>query len=93
MIAVGVLTVFPLYFIVITAFKTRKEYLTNEFLPPSHPTLANFRAAFRDGAAPALGRQQPRHHGQRRDRGDRLGARRLSAGAHRASPAGCRSSR
>jgi ABC-type glycerol-3-phosphate transport system permease component len=49
MIAVGVMTVFPLYFILITAFKTRKEYLTNEFLPPSHPTLVNLREAFRDG--------------------------------------------
>ena len=49
MLAVGVMTVFPLYFILITAFKTRTEYLTNQFLPPSHPTLVNLRAAFRDG--------------------------------------------
>src|SRR5882724_4522778 len=49
MIAVAFMTVFPLYFILITAFKTRKEYLTNEFLPPSHPTLVNLREAFRDG--------------------------------------------
>jgi raffinose/stachyose/melibiose transport system permease protein len=46
---VGVLTVYPLYFIVVTAFKTRHEYIRNEFLPPAHPTLTNFRAAFRDG--------------------------------------------
>ena len=49
MVAVAVLTLYPLYYIVITAFKTRKEYLDNQFLPPSHPTLLNFRAAFRDG--------------------------------------------
>ena len=49
MAAVGVLTVYPLYFIVVTALKTRKEYLTNQFLPPAHPTLENFHAAFRDG--------------------------------------------
>ena len=49
MLAVAVLTIYPLYFIVITAFKTRHEYLTNQFLPPRHPTLENFRQAFRDG--------------------------------------------
>jgi raffinose/stachyose/melibiose transport system permease protein len=49
MLAVAVLTIYPLYFIVITAFKTRHEYLTNQFLPPSDPTLENFRQAFRDG--------------------------------------------
>ena len=49
MIAVGFMTIFPLYFILITAFKTRTEYLTNQFLPPSHPTLVNVREAFRDG--------------------------------------------
>jgi raffinose/stachyose/melibiose transport system permease protein len=49
MLAVAVLTVYPLYFILITAFKTREEYLDNRFLPPSDPTLENFRRAFRDG--------------------------------------------
>jgi ABC-type glycerol-3-phosphate transport system permease component len=49
MLGVGVMTIFPLYFIVVTALKTRKEYLTNQFLPPSDPTLDNFREAFRDG--------------------------------------------
>ena len=49
MLAVALLTLYPLYFIVITAFKTRQEYLTNQFLPPSDPTLANFREAFRSG--------------------------------------------
>ena len=49
MLGIGVLTIYPVYFIVVTAFKTRKEYLHNQFLPPSDPTLANFREAFRDG--------------------------------------------
>ena len=49
MAAVGLLTLYPLYFIVVTALKTRKEYLTNQFLPPAHPTLENFHVAFRDG--------------------------------------------
>jgi ABC-type glycerol-3-phosphate transport system permease component len=49
MLGIGVLTIYPVYFIVVTAFKTRKEYLDNQFLPPSDPTLANFREAFRDG--------------------------------------------
>jgi ABC-type glycerol-3-phosphate transport system permease component len=49
MIGIGVLTLYPLYFILITAFKTRDEYLDNQFLPPTDPTLENFRAAFRDG--------------------------------------------
>jgi ABC-type glycerol-3-phosphate transport system permease component len=49
MLGIGVLTIYPLYFIIITALKTRKEYLDNQFLPPSDPTLENFRAAFRDG--------------------------------------------
>ena len=49
MVAVAFMTIFPLYFIIITAFKTREEYLTNQFLPPSDPTLENLREAFRDG--------------------------------------------
>ena len=49
MVGIGVLTLYPLYFILITAFKTRDEYLDNKFLPPSDPTFENFRAAFRDG--------------------------------------------
>ena len=49
MIAVAFMTIFPLYFILINAFKTREEYLTNQFLPPSDPTLVNLREAFRDG--------------------------------------------
>jgi raffinose/stachyose/melibiose transport system permease protein len=49
MIAVSVLMLYPLYFVVVTAFKTQKEYTTNRMLPPAHPTLHNFGDAFRDG--------------------------------------------
>lgn len=49
MIVVSVLTLYPLYFVVVTALKTQKEYATNRMLPPAHPTLHNFGDAFRDG--------------------------------------------
>jgi raffinose/stachyose/melibiose transport system permease protein len=49
MVAVSVLTIYPLYFVVVTAFKTQSEYATNRMLPPAHPTLHNFGDAFRDG--------------------------------------------
>ena len=82
MIAVAFMTVFPLYFILITAFKTRKEYLTNEFLPPSHPTLVNLREAFRDGQLLTwIGNSVVITVVERRAGGDRVGARRLSARA------------
>ena len=58
MLAVGVLTVYPLYFILITAFKTRAEYLDNRFLPPSDPTLENFRRGLPRRRIAALDRQQ-----------------------------------
>ena len=49
MLAVAAATLYPLYFVVITAFKGQREYLTNRLLPPRHPTLHNFHDAFRDG--------------------------------------------
>jgi ABC-type glycerol-3-phosphate transport system permease component len=49
MVAVSVLTLYPLYFVVVTAFKSQSEYATNRMLPPAHPTLHNFGDAFRDG--------------------------------------------
>src|SRR2546421_2764014 len=49
MVAVSVLTISPLYFVVVPAFKTQSEYATNRMLPPAHPTLHNFGDAFRDG--------------------------------------------
>jgi raffinose/stachyose/melibiose transport system permease protein len=44
-----VLTLYPLYFVVVTALKTQKEYASNRMFPPAHPTLHNFGDAFRDG--------------------------------------------
>jgi raffinose/stachyose/melibiose transport system permease protein len=49
MVAFSLLLLYPVYFIVITAFKTQREYTSNRFFPPAHPTLENLRAAFRDG--------------------------------------------
>jgi raffinose/stachyose/melibiose transport system permease protein len=49
MIAVSALMLYPLYFVIVTALKTQKEYATNRMLPPAHPTLHNFGDAFRDG--------------------------------------------
>ena len=50
MLVMALATLYPLYFVLITAFKTQREYLTNRMWPPSNPTLENFHAAFRDGA-------------------------------------------
>lgn len=49
MIVVSVVTLYPLYFVVVTALKSQEEYATNRMLPPLHPTLKNFGDAFRDG--------------------------------------------
>jgi ABC-type glycerol-3-phosphate transport system permease component len=49
MVVVSAVTLYPLYFVVVTALKSQKEYATNRMLPPLHPTLHNFGDAFRDG--------------------------------------------
>jgi raffinose/stachyose/melibiose transport system permease protein len=49
LVVTAVAALYPLYFVAITAFKTQHEYLTNRMWPPAHPTLENFREAFRDG--------------------------------------------
>ena len=49
MIVVSLVTLYPLYFVVVTAFKTQEEYASNRMLPPADPTLHNFGDAFRDG--------------------------------------------
>ena len=49
MLAMAVVTLYPMYFVVVTALKTQDEYLTNRLLPPRHPTFHNFEDAFRDG--------------------------------------------
>jgi raffinose/stachyose/melibiose transport system permease protein len=42
-----VIVMVPLYWIVITSFKTQANYfVTNTFEPPSHPTLENYKTVF-----------------------------------------------
>jgi raffinose/stachyose/melibiose transport system permease protein len=42
-----VIVMVPLYWIVITSFKTQANYFfTNTFVPPSHPTLENYKTVF-----------------------------------------------
>lgn len=43
----SVLCLFPLYYLCVTAFKTRGEYLANLFGVPLHPILENFVTVFR----------------------------------------------
>jgi raffinose/stachyose/melibiose transport system permease protein len=49
LIAMSVVALYPIYYMVITAFKNREEYLSRQFLPPLHPTLQNVRAALSKG--------------------------------------------
>jgi raffinose/stachyose/melibiose transport system permease protein len=49
LIAISVVALYPIYYMVITAFKNRKEYLSSQFLPPLHPTLQNLREALSRG--------------------------------------------
>ena len=39
----------PLYFLIVTSFKGKTDYLLNQWGPPLHPTLDNFTAALADG--------------------------------------------
>jgi ABC-type glycerol-3-phosphate transport system permease component len=43
----SLLCLFPLYYLLVTAFKTRAEYLTNLFGIPLHPLMENFVTVFR----------------------------------------------
>jgi ABC-type glycerol-3-phosphate transport system permease component len=49
LIAMSVIALYPLYYMVITAFKTREEYLNSQFMPPFHPTLENVLEALSRG--------------------------------------------
>ena len=49
LIAISVVALYPIYYMVITAFKSREEYLSSQFLPPLHPTLQNLRDAIAQG--------------------------------------------
>ncbi len=45
----SVIAIYPLYYMVITAFKSREEYLNSQFLPPLRPTLESIREALGRG--------------------------------------------
>lgn len=45
LLIMSVIALYPLYYMVITAFKSRDSYLNNQFLPPLRPTLANIQEA------------------------------------------------
>ncbi len=49
LVAMSVVALYPLYYMVITAFKGREEYLSSQFLPPLRPTLANIVEALSTG--------------------------------------------
>jgi raffinose/stachyose/melibiose transport system permease protein len=49
LLAVSLATLFPIYFVIVSSLKTRKEYLYNLFGPPIAPTLANFEQALHQG--------------------------------------------
>jgi raffinose/stachyose/melibiose transport system permease protein len=49
LIAMSIVALYPIYYVVVTAFKNRKEYLSSQFLPPLHPTLQNVREALAKG--------------------------------------------
>ncbi len=41
-----IMSLFPVYFMTVSAFKTKAEYLANKWGPPYEPILANFATAF-----------------------------------------------
>jgi len=41
-----VLSLFPVYFMLVSALKSKADYLTNKFNLPPHPILDNFQTAF-----------------------------------------------
>lgn len=49
LVAMSVIAIYPLYYMVITAFKSREEYLDSQFLPPLRPTLESMREALGRG--------------------------------------------
>jgi ABC-type glycerol-3-phosphate transport system permease component len=49
LIAMSVFALYPLYYMVITAFKTREQYLNSQFMPPFRPTLENVLEALSQG--------------------------------------------
>jgi raffinose/stachyose/melibiose transport system permease protein len=49
LIAMSIVALYPIYYMIITAFKSREEYLSSQFLPPLHPTLQSVQKALANG--------------------------------------------
>ncbi len=49
MISMSFLALFPIYYMIVTTFKTRQEYRHNMFGPPLHLVITNFAKSFRSG--------------------------------------------
>ena len=49
LVAMSVVASYPLYYVVITAFRSRKEYVDSQFLPPLRHTLAPLLEPLRKG--------------------------------------------
>jgi len=49
LLTISLVTLFPIYFVIVSSFKTRKEFLYNLFGPPLSPTFANFEQAMHQG--------------------------------------------
>lgn len=52
MLAMAVAAIYPVYYMVVTGFKTRQAWVEDQFGLPLQPTLDNFAAIFRDGRVP-----------------------------------------
>lgn len=49
LIAMSVIALYPIYYMIITAFKRREEYLSSQFLPPLNPTIRHMEEALLRG--------------------------------------------
>lgn len=49
LMSISIVTLFPIYFVIVSSFKTRKEFLYNLLGPPLSPTFANFEQAMHQG--------------------------------------------
>jgi raffinose/stachyose/melibiose transport system permease protein len=49
LVAISIADLFPIYYVIVTSFKTHPEYLHNLFGPPISPTFGNFQQALIQG--------------------------------------------
>ena len=49
LVAISIADLFPIYYVIVTSFKTHPEYLHNLFGPPISPTFDNFQQALIQG--------------------------------------------